>query len=338
MVSIGIVLLLILIIGEGFARVVYQLEPTPDPPYNTATPDPLMGWRSKPGYVFDGNMKDSDGTNRQVHYTVDKRGFRLYGSPDTSWPTVWFIGDSYTQAVEVSNEATFYARAAEQLPMNLYASGMSGWGNLQQYLLLDTYIDSIRPDIIVWQVCANDCIDNYEPLAREAVYEVDQRRPYMRLDGSIYYSQDTVSLHKRISRYSSLFKALHTVYGKAVHRLGLSQGAEYQMAHLGRAYAPYDESQQVTAAIFRNILARIGPDVRLYLLDATDLPPTHSDWQALGQQLGIPVIESVPQALRAAQARGQVVYARDGWHWNPIGHQVAADSLVSFLRSQFPAQ
>ncbi|MDX1908035.1 MAG: SGNH/GDSL hydrolase family protein [Bacteroidia bacterium] len=336
----ALLLIVILVLGELLARAFYALQPTAPPPYNTALPDGHYGWRCKPNYHFEGEMTDAAGLAYPVRYTTDSRGFRVYGqaAPVADAPVVWFIGDSYTQAVEVSDEATFYARAAAQFPMHLYASGMSGWGNLQEYLWLDQHLDSIQPDIIIWQVCANDCIDNYEPLAREAVYEVDERRPYLRPDGTVYYSQDTVSLTRRLARFSSLFKALNAATGRIVQRLGLSRGAEYQMSRLGRAYLPYDSAQHVTKAIFQHIQARIGPAVRLYLLDATDLPPTHADWQMLGRELGIPVIEAVPQGLRAAQARGITVLARDGWHWNPAGHQVVADSLVSFLRRQTPQQ
>jgi hypothetical protein len=41
-----------------------------------------------------------------------------------------------------------------------FAYGVMGYGTLQQYMILDRYLDEIQPGLIILQMCSNDLINN----------------------------------------------------------------------------------------------------------------------------------------------------------------------------------
>jgi hypothetical protein len=43
---------------------------------------------------------------------------------------------------------------------------------------------------------------------------------------------------------------------------------------------------------------------------------------------GIPFLDSVPQAIQAARARGESVLQPDGAHWNEVGQRIVGEELV----------
>jgi alkylation response protein AidB-like acyl-CoA dehydrogenase len=46
--------------------------------------------------------------------------------------------------------------------------GGHGYGTLQEYLVIDKYIDEIKPDLILLQVCSNDFTNNLENEAKSS--------------------------------------------------------------------------------------------------------------------------------------------------------------------------
>lgn len=98
-------------------------------------------------------------------------------------PTILFIGDSFTHAYTVSTGAAFYDWVEKLLPFptRVYAGGVAGYGNVQENLLIKKIVATIgiRPDIIVWQICGNDLINNvYELEIRNPVNNNGMPRPY----------------------------------------------------------------------------------------------------------------------------------------------------------------
>ncbi len=135
------------------------------PPEDTQIPDSEWGWRTKSNYFFEGELKDFSGAAYNARVSTDHRGFRTYEeSPEDTQKRVLFIGDSFTLGNQLSDEDLYYALIGDSLSLAVYAYGLSGSGNYQQYLILDEMLDAISPDLVVWQLCANDFIDNYWPL------------------------------------------------------------------------------------------------------------------------------------------------------------------------------
>ena len=63
--------------------------------------------------------------------------------------------------------------------------GPADTARMQEFLILDRYVDTIQPDAILWQYCVNDFINNDNALERLShINNNGWIRPYWR-DGSI---------------------------------------------------------------------------------------------------------------------------------------------------------
>jgi hypothetical protein len=58
----------------------------------------------------------------------------------------------------VSDGDTYYAIIKRKLDAEVFAYGAGGFGTLQEYMILDRYVDMIHPSLILWQFCLNDFI------------------------------------------------------------------------------------------------------------------------------------------------------------------------------------
>jgi hypothetical protein len=321
-------LTVIIIIGEITARAYAVTLPELPPPWNTTFIDKKFGWLPKANYVFEGQMKDAANVQHTVHLRTDSRGFKAFTPKDSlkHAPNVLFLGDSYVQAVEVSNEETFYAQMAKQYQMNIFAFGASGWGNYQEYLLLDKYLEEIKPDIIVWEICANDVIDDYEKLELEALYQVKLRRPYVDLEGDEYFAYP-IPLSAKMCEYSKLFEAIYKFFVKTEMKIAPENSAEAKMGTMGRKYPYYDHSLKVMQKIFEKAKQRIGNQTKLYVVHVSHTEPFESDYKEIFTQLKIPYIAEVSVALDKAKNEGKVIHSIDGWHWSVLGHQIVAETI-----------
>ena len=151
--------------------------------------DKELGWLPGANYVFNGEKVDASGQTYSVTFQTDNRGFRLFGNHrEANKKKVLFIGDSFTHAVEVSNDKTYYGILKDTLPIEVFAFGGGGYGTLQEYMILEKYLDDVKPDAIVLQLSSNDFINNhYELEARSARNNNGMRRPYLTKNGEIIY-------------------------------------------------------------------------------------------------------------------------------------------------------
>src|SRR5437867_3136868 len=102
-------------------------------------------------------------------------GFRRFGDPSSSRPKLLVVGDSFTHALEVSDDKTYYALLGDRLGAEVFAYGAGGYGTLQESLVLDEYVDIIKPDAILWQFCSNDFVNNDLELESMSYYNSTKR-------------------------------------------------------------------------------------------------------------------------------------------------------------------
>ncbi|KOR33208.1 hypothetical protein TI05_02490 [Achromatium sp. WMS3] len=134
-------------------------------------------------------------TQMKQHIKYNKCGERVVRHPAThrlinkfpKYPgnkKILFIGDSFTHAHEVSTGRAYYDVFEENVKniYSVYAAGTGGFGNLQEYMTLVSIFKKIRPDIVVWQLCGNDIINNVYELEKASLEDNNQRlRPYFNL-------------------------------------------------------------------------------------------------------------------------------------------------------------
>jgi len=142
------------IVGEIATRIYYasEKEVVPAPPYDYRQLDDKYGWFTKSNYYHKGSMKDKAGVEYDIEIKTNEHGFKTFDDVNSNKPKVFFIGDSYTHAVEVSNDKSFYNILKDSLDFSCFAYGSAGYGTLQEYMITSEYIDEINPDVLILQV------------------------------------------------------------------------------------------------------------------------------------------------------------------------------------------
>ena len=337
-ISIFLMLFFILIIGEVILRIFPSpvADPVPEPPYNTRLIDDTLGWKVKPNYEFTGTMKDFKNVEYPAHISFDKNGFRNTGLNDSvKRPlTILFLGDSYTESVEVSDDKLFYSLIEDSMPIKAYAYGAAGYGGMQEYLILDKYIREIKPDIVLWQLCTNDYIDNYCTLEKYTNYRVGMRRPYLTLENQVEYDHPWLP-HKHLREYSHFLYYLAVKYDAAKEKVTgkpRENVGEKLMYEQDSTYVLFKNSIHATDLIVKKFKERFSGQTRIITYVSDSFDPLYSILKGICVRNNMEFIDGVGAAVQHAQDNGQVVRANDGYHWSELGHQIVASHLTENLR------
>ncbi len=326
-------LLLLIIAGEITVRIGMKhkyAKPNIPPPFNTAQKDGLLGWKMTPNYSFSGTMKDAGGVEYPLDLTYDENGFKAFGDTASRKPKLLFIGDSFTASIEVSNEKSFFSLIGDSLEAEVFAYGHAGFGTLQEYMVFDKWVDKIRPDLVVWEVCSNDFIDNCAALEKVCGYKVGERRPYLQLDGSIVYERPLTSLDK-VQEYIWLLRWLEEKWINAVANFKGEKPhlGEYYIATQQRAFLPFDESVKITERIIDKIKNRLPVGTKLIGFAADLYRPQATEFHRIFKANGFLFLEDpAMQVLIAHEHKKVIAKTPDQCHWNEYGHQLIASGLM----------
>ncbi len=333
-----LLLLVVTIVGEVLVRVShfkteYKKSP-PNPPYDTAEKDDYLGWKMRPGYTYTGEMRDATNQPYQISIHYDQNGFKAFGDTASAKPKVLFLGDSFTASIEASNDKTFYNILADSLGFEAFAYGHAGYSTLQEYMILDKWVDKIKPDLVVWETCSNDFIDNYAQLEIACGYKVGLRRPYLDRDGSIFYRRP-LNLWQRLKEPIWFFRWLNDRWD------GLKKNAtkqekllgEYYIAMENRKYKPYDEAVKRTEKIVAMIRKRLPEKTKLIAFSADFYEPQMSEMKRIFEANGATFLEDPVRLLEATQLEQKIALKSvDNCHWNEKGQAVIAKALMPHLR------
>jgi len=302
--------------------------------------DDTLGWRARAGYQ---DLRGStETTSKGVKYAVKRSqkeyGFRMFGDLRSTRPKVLVIGDSFSQALQVSDEDTYYATLKEALGVEVFAYGAGGYGTLQEYMILDQYVDIIKPTLILWQFCNNDFINN-DP-ALETVSLVNNngwRRPYW-VDGHIVYilpkawsasfrifaQRHSRFLHFLLSRWDRLL-AIYPV-----------QTVEVQIEREGPAHKGFQHAVQVTSELMGKVRSRVGR-IPIVAFPSGTGEPYDSAYKAISSQYDIVYLQDIAEAVEAAHKRGDDVLHADMGHWSIGGHRLVGSLISKHLRAIIPS-
>ncbi len=327
-------LLLITLVGEVYMRLTYK---APGPPYDNKEKDAELGWKSKDDYTFTANdFLTNLGSRYTIHANFTKYGFRKWNETATDSPlaTLFFIGDSYTESLEASDEHLFYSVLKDSLPVRIYARGTAGYGTAQELLILRRYIDSVKPNWVVLEVCNNDFVDNSWKLEQHCTYKVSQTRPYLMADGTMEYHYPR-PWYEHVKDYSLFWSMLFTRMHNALQHFNKAK-PDRDLTELAAEPEFKEEYARTLKATEQGIteIKKLAESrhAQLVIFDADDFTPGAEFFPEVCQRNSIDYIDSVGYFMKLHERMGDTVRAFDGYHWNNLGQHVVADRLLEYFR------
>ncbi len=233
------------------------------------------------------------------------------------------IGDSFTQARGISEGKAYYNYLLP-LASDLKVYGIGAYGTYQEYLLLKKVLLGFPADVVLWQFCPNDFINNVPELERmfhTSLHVTD--RPFLMADGSSKFGYEIFSDLKLIRLLSS-------------SRLFLYLYQTWQVAHLPKIKVKPEEaiksstSIEITEIILQKIMRSLPEKSRFYMFTTETSPPLTFVFNHLTQKNNIPVIP-VAEKLQAKKEKGQSLLGPDQYHWNELGHRLVGDEILRVI-------
>jgi len=319
-------------LAEGGVRLWFAVSAWRNPPEREITAG--IGWRPVEHVSID---RDVPGFGR-VHYTTVQGGFRLFGDPQSSKLKVLAIGDSFTEAVMVSDGEAYYHRLAAARPdIEFFAIGAGGYGTLQEYILLDQVVDRVKPDLVLLQMHPNDLINNSHALeSRSTTNNNQMTRPYWEQGHAVQRfpeNRDWGALY-RLVRHSYLLRLLN-----ANLLFFRSRSADSIERTLHADDPDVVRATNATVELLTMIQRRATVPVVAFSVRAEAY---FSFWSRADvcRRAGVRFIPGVGEAVDAAAEAGEKVTGApvDG-HWNGRGHEMAARLIDAWLtREGLPAR
>lgn len=258
-------------------------------------------------------------------YSTGRFGFRRFGDPSSSLPKALFIGDSFTHATEVSDGEVYYdVLARTHGGVEIFAFGARGYSSLQEYLMLDSVMGDVRPDLIVWQFASNDLITNDRVLeSRHWAYNNQQVRPYLEGDSIV----QRLPIDNPLFRHSQLARFLAV----RLDRLRSGDFAEEMGRYLVENPESRARAERTTLRIMEMVEARSGP-IPIVAFQVDRPAWLGATYREISEHVGIDFITGIPELVERAKRAGERVdfSPRDG-HWNPTGHALVGRALLDSL-------
>lgn len=319
------------VVFEGTLGVL-GLAPAPTDKPSASQRDPKLEWRTAEG-SFQYMARDAKGHVYEVRYSTTRFGFREFGSRNSDRKKVLFIGDSFTKAHEVSDAKTYYHILKTLFPIEVFAYGGGGYGTLQEYLILDEFFDQIKPDVVVWQFCTNDIVDNSMEL--QPVSKTNNPvavRPYLDPRGDIVYRMPLAFQVPRTLEPMVVFGRNHSKVARmmlrAIHeKLIPGNDIDDVISEQGPTHPAFRRPALLTDEIVRKVRRRCA-GCRMVSFCVDKREPHYSELESISWSHGIPFMRGIAEAIEEAEQKGVTTKFMDGAHWNEEGHRICAESLL----------
>jgi hypothetical protein len=298
------------------------------------TLDADLGWRATENYEERITETGLGGLRYQVHRSQKRHGFRQFGNLQSPRPKLLVIGDSYTQATAVSDKQTYHALVGELLGMEVFAYGAGGYGTLQEYMILDRYVDEIKPDLILWQFCINDFINNDHALEQASVMNNNGlTRPYW-VNGAIAHLSPKPrgqQIREWINHHS---RFLYFIVSRVdrLRAVAATTSVETSIKAEGFNHAGFRHAVQVTDELMKLVRVRVGT-VPIVAFNCGNAQPYDEATALISAHHGIEYWADVAEVVEQAFGRGEDVYTPDE-HWTEHGHHLVADMVVKHLKGR----
>lgn len=311
-------LLIPLLIFEGALHIHFYLQDAQTQARKKNTQfDEKLGWDVRPNIEY----KISDAG----FYEVDGNGFRFASKTnDPEKKTVLLIGDSFTHAPEISNEHLYYAPLSK-LPINFYAYGVTAYNNIQEVLKVKELVEEIKPDILIWQLCSNDLIEN--------VFEIEQRlgkvsfnRPYLDEKGSLFhdYEKSTWSSLQRLSTKGRSFQYIIAGIGNMIVN---SKRNDQGHIVFDLTSKEMNTSREITRLSLERMRKTLPKKTKVVSFNSAPLPFEKGMIAKIAGEQGHIHINEIELFINQAKKKNSPYFQTDDFHWNVEGHQRVGEIL-----------
>ena len=297
-----------------------------------------FGWRIGSDDVTQQTVEDTLGDYRTVTVQYFEHDFKRWPNLHEESKTVLIIGDSFTHMYWVSNGEEWYAFLEKEFTdTEFVVFGGGGYGPLQEFLVLDKYIDEIKPDTIIWQFCDNnDYSDSFYELDKETYpHNNFVVRPYLE-NGEINYKLPLPFAFLR--RVSFVADRLLAAYDRHIRQELKSESPEQKQVRRRKQWLDEQEMQTLFNEAFEKtlqIMTKVRRRVKatpIFLFNACG--PISEHERRICELANLLCIEGLSEHVSQIEGYGgQLRIINDG-HWNKEGNEVVGKWLVEFFKSQ----
>lgn len=298
------------------------------------TLDEELGWRATEYYQETLVEKTKGGRPYPVRRSQKQYGFRQFGDLESKKLRLLVVGDSFTHATAVSDDRTYHAVLAQLLDAEVFAYGAGGYGTLQELLILGRYINIIRPDVILWQYCANDFINNDNELERLSFLNNNGWvRPYWK-DGRVQLlspKESSLQIREWINRRSRFLYFIVSRIDR-LRAVGTRDSVEVAIESQGMRHPGFLRAVGVTDELMGKVREK-AESRSIVAFNCARADPYDQAFRDISARHGISYWDDVASVILEADHRGEDVYAADGGHWNERGHQLVGQAIADHFRA-----
>jgi hypothetical protein len=302
--------------------------------------DDQLGWRHAPNRerTFVNELGEAV-LMRQNNYGL--RGADYDPAQTLGKSRVLVLGDSFTEAVQVSEEQTFVGRLNKLHPeLQVLNAGVGGYGTVQEYLYLELHGKLIRPAAVLLAIYENDLTDNCL-----SYYPSFGPRPYAFASaGSVTVVKELqpdgfrrfilpVPFWQQLNKHSYLYSFLN---GRIYQRLQASKMRELEREDLRQTdrcgrMAVLESLLVLLKARTQELGAKLGVVIIPSEADARSGRSETSDAilkMCEARQLSCLALVA---SLHNAMLSNAKPYFKHDIHWTAEGHATAAQEISSFI-------
>jgi lysophospholipase L1-like esterase len=327
------------LVAELALRAIGTIPDIDNPLHSFHESDAILGWRGKSGVRMRFRRTDFDAL---VEHGPD--GWRRPDPPRPPHPTrrVLFLGDSFTWGWGVGQGEVFTDRLQQRLPPSVavYNRGVTAFGTAQEYLLLQRELAERQYDAVAVMFFQNDVHDD--------VNGKHGRRPLFKLngDGLAPRNQPPRRLMSPVRRLFKDHSRAFQLVDFELNQLKVRLRGEWREPAFREGETDVDYHGLPGAAVTMRLLAEMhrlaaghgAQLVLVYLPHRSEIDGAVSPYpyiRAVHAMIGdvaareqIPLVDlSGPFREQARQGRA-LTFPQDD-HWNPSGHELAAETLLA---------
>jgi len=261
------------------------------------------------------------------------KGVKIMGDLQSKKMKIFFVGDSFTSPYLGKSEM-YYDVINKNIDIELFVYGGGGYGTLQEYLVINKYVDEIKPDLIILQACSNDFINNDWNLEKRSfVHNNYTIRPYYE-KGTIVYRFPRGPFFREFITYSRLAYFLIRRYDIILARLnniGYLNTVEKYIGAEGLNFIEFKRSVDTTSELIGMIKKRCGK-IPIVAFSVFEDEPYFSQFKDIFRKHNINFLENIPEL---AWAREDRKWRKNNEHWTKKGHAACGEYLTEYIKINF---